>query len=107
MSFFKKVLGLGPKPEEKAKIFLLNYNFRDAVNISDLPGAPVSGEILGKVLVELINNRKVNGRTVGKKGWFLPGDSSRFDGIFKKLKPKQFWSCARVARAPIKRLPNW
>lgn len=74
MSFFKKIFGMGKTPEQRAEEFLLTYEFSEPVNIPSLEGSPVEPDILLKVMKDLVASKKIAGRFVGKKGWFIPGD---------------------------------
>ncbi len=86
MSFFKKIFGGRKTPEQKAEEFLLNFPFEDPVQITNLPESPVDGEILKQVMERLVAEKKIAGRFVGKKGWFIPGDPTPiFEQILKQI----------------------
>ena len=86
MSFFKRIFGSRKTPEQKAEEFLLSYSFNDPVQITSLPESPVDGETLKQVMEKLVSEKKIAGRFVGKKGWFIPGDPTPiFEQILKQI----------------------
>ncbi|RMG21432.1 MAG: hypothetical protein D6732_27255 [Methanobacteriota archaeon] len=87
MSFFKKIFGKGKSPEQKAEEFLLNYRFERPVQITSLEESPVEPEVLLKVMKELVHSKRIAGRFVGKKGWFIPGDPTPiFNEILEEVR---------------------
>ena len=71
MSFFKRIFGKGKSKEEIAEEFILSQKFEKAVDLTKLE-TPVSTDVLLKVVDEMIREDKLDGRMVGKKGWYLP-----------------------------------
>ncbi len=87
MSFFKKLFGKGKTPEQKAEEFLLNQEFTKPVRITTLEESPVDPDILLKVMQDLVQSKRIAGRFVGKKGWFIPGDPTpTFNEIIDRVK---------------------
>ncbi len=88
MSFLKKFFKSKPKPIEKAKLFLLSYEFKDPVQVTTLPDAPVQADLMLEAMDELISTKQIQGRMVGKKGWFLPGDGVELQDAIDLLSKK-------------------
>ncbi len=85
MSFFKKLFGKGKPPHEKAREFLLGYNFSEPICIPLMEESPVPGDVLLQAMEQLVSEKRIQGRFVGKKGWFIPGDPTpQFEQILNK-----------------------
>lgn len=84
MGFFKKILSR-TSPEEKAREYLKTYPFNKAINFHDVADLPVDPSVIIKQLDSMTKEGVIEGRFVGKKGWFLPGSREVFDPIFSTI----------------------
>ena len=85
MSFFKRLLGMGKSKEQLAEEYLLDYKFGNAVDLHTLD-SPVSPDILIEVVDEMCMHGKLDGRLVGKKGWYLPNAKKKLGDLLKNIK---------------------